>query len=130
MKMNFFKKAVFPIVIVFFTCLISSNSVIAQSNIDWTLKSESQGVKFSYKVENCTTGNVVFFQFENTNNNQVAVIYHVVLNGNTTDLPLPQNLSLGANEIISGQCQGTPHLSKATDSPSNPILNFSMTVNN
>lgn len=131
MKMKFFKKSLAINVIVSFVCLLSASFLQAQSTTGWTLKSNEQGVKFSFKVDTCVTGNVLFFQFENTNNNPVTVNYHVILNGSSaTDLPLPQNIALGANETIAGQCQGTPALSRPTDNPTNPISNFSMNIQN
>jgi PKD repeat protein len=130
MKMEFLKKSLSINVIVSFVCLLSASFLQAQSTTGWILKSNEQGVKFLFKVDTCVTGNVVFFQFENTNNNPVTVNYHVIINGITTDVPLPQSIALEANEIIAGQCQGTPALSRATDNPANPILNFSMNIQN
>lgn len=76
---------------------------------EWTLLAEDGGVKAYYQLGSCDSRNVMFLKFENTLNTSAKVDFNMILENNP---PSPQIIELKANEIISGQCIGTPDLLK------------------
>ena len=82
---------------------------------EWFLLKDESGVKAYYQLGNCDARNVMFLKFENTLATDVKVDFLMMMERN---LPTPQVISLKANEVIVGQCQGTPDLVKDVSSSS------------
>ncbi len=82
---------------------------------DWTLLAEDGGVKAYYQLGTCDARSVMFLKFENTLGTDAKVDFHMMMENNT---PSPQTINIKANEVITGQCQGTPDLLKDVSSSS------------
>lgn len=131
MKLFFLKKTELQKAIIGgFLFLCSTSLVSAQSGNDWTFQSESNGVKLYYKLETCSTSNMMFFKFENTNSVASHVSCNIVIESPGHNMPLlPQLIELAANETKEGSCSANVQLTTDVKNMSNPSLMVVMNVN-
>jgi hypothetical protein len=95
------------------------SSAHAPSEENWIFLTEG-GVKAYYQTGTCDSRNVMFLKFENTQGANVKVDFLMLLEGNP---PTPHVIELQSNQIITGQCMGTPDLLKEwTNASATPHL--------
>lgn len=122
------QKNIFVLILLF---LLSMQPIhlIAQSN-DWVLYSEKDGIKFSYKLDECASRNVMFLEFENTLNTDVTIDFQLIAGGDEIPMTLPKIIQVKANETIMGSCSGLLELIKELNNPGIPSLQFTMKLVN
>ena len=82
---------------------LATGSLQAQSDPNWILQSEKDGVRLYSATTSCANKNMLVFKFENTNAALVHVNYNVIIQSVGRNVPLlPQSLELGAAETKTG----------------------------
>ncbi len=101
---NLFKSAISRIS--YCIVLLSSIGFVqAQSQPDWTIQSEKNGVKLYSASTMCGAKNMLVFKLENTNASAKHVNYNVIIKSDSKNIPLlPQSLKLGPSETKTGDC--------------------------
>lgn len=110
--------------------LLSTGSLYAQSELNWTLQSEKDGVNLYSATAPCTNKNMLVFKFENTNAAIKHVNYNVIIQSAGRNVPLlPQSLELGPAETKTGDCDSNKELIADLKGIDNYQLRVVMVIN-
>jgi hypothetical protein len=112
-----------------FTALLAGcfNLLEAQTENDWKVYTTKDSVTLSYRFDNCSGHNMIFFKFENTTTTRKQVMCHIVVESPTLTIPLmPQIVQLKANETKAGSCTSELTLRGDMRTITNPTLKMLM----
>jgi len=118
---------IFPLLLLSMLAFVVQLRGTAPSISDWILSTDVDGVRLYYKLDICDSRNVMFLKLENSTSVDVKVDVHVIVENS---VPMPQIISLRANETLTGQCMGTPDLVKDIKGASTPPPQVSLKVIN
>ena len=96
--------------------LSSIGFVQAQSQPDWTIQSEKNGVKLYSATTLCGAKNMLVLKLENATASAKHVNYNVIVKGVGRNIPLlPQSLKMGPSETKTGSCDAEELISELGD---------------
>ncbi len=111
-------------------CWLPTSFLLAQTDLNWTLQSEKDGVRLYAATAPCADKNMLVFRFENANATVKHVNYNVIIQSAGRNIPLlPQSLELGANETKTGDCDSGKELIADLKGNDNYQLRVVMVIN-
>ena len=109
---------------------LSTGSIQAQADLNWTLQADKDGVRLYSATAPCAAKNMLVFRFENTNTEVKHVNYNVIIQSAGRNIPLlPQSLELGAAETKTGDCDSGKELIADLKGSDNYQLRVMMVIN-
>ena len=130
MNIQITPKSIFSFIITLFMFLSSMDVLMAQTDGDWILQSEKNGVKLYFRTDNCGNTNMLFLKFENSNSTAKHVNCNIIIESPVRNMPLlPLSVNLEGNETKSGECNSNKELSTDIKNITNLKMVVVMTTN-